>query len=215
MADTTTRYGWPYQEASDPPDGGALGQDLAEAVEISLGSVDDRVGDAETNIIALQATATATTARLNAAKSTITTAATAPLSSAANSPAQIISRSFAFKAGFAYRISVWARLSITGATASSGIPYVQIRRASAAGTVIHDPGGQGLAGGTGFTSSGVQSCVVKCSADTTQTISFCATWSGTGTAINVAATASARPYILIEEVGLAADFPDAMEVPTS
>lgn len=55
MADTTTRYGFPFQEAGDPPDGAGLGQDLAEAVEASLGDVEDdltalttRVGSAET-----------------------------------------------------------------------------------------------------------------------------------------------------------------------
>jgi YD repeat-containing protein len=43
MATATTRYGFPYQESDDPPDGAALGQNLAEAVEADLGSVDDRV----------------------------------------------------------------------------------------------------------------------------------------------------------------------------
>lgn len=41
MADTTARYGFPYQEGTDPPDGPDLGQDLAEAVETSLGTVED------------------------------------------------------------------------------------------------------------------------------------------------------------------------------
>lgn len=41
MADVTTRYGFPYQEATDPPDGAALGEDLAVAVEDSLGTVED------------------------------------------------------------------------------------------------------------------------------------------------------------------------------
>jgi hypothetical protein len=41
MADTTTRYALPYQESTDAPNGPALGQDLAEAVEAVLGPVDD------------------------------------------------------------------------------------------------------------------------------------------------------------------------------
>lgn len=41
MADTTTRYGWPYQEGSDPPDGANLGQDLAEAIEATVGDLED------------------------------------------------------------------------------------------------------------------------------------------------------------------------------
>jgi hypothetical protein len=45
MADTTSRYSFPYQEAADAPDGPALGQDLAEAVEVSLGALEDRVDD--------------------------------------------------------------------------------------------------------------------------------------------------------------------------
>jgi hypothetical protein len=50
MADTTTRYGFPYQEAADPPDGAALGEDLAEAVETSLGTVEDAL-DARLDLI--------------------------------------------------------------------------------------------------------------------------------------------------------------------
>jgi len=41
MADTTTRYDFPFQEATDPPDGASLGQELAEAVDTSLGTVED------------------------------------------------------------------------------------------------------------------------------------------------------------------------------
>jgi hypothetical protein len=41
MADTTTRYTLPYQETTDPPDGASLGQDLAEAVDGALGTVED------------------------------------------------------------------------------------------------------------------------------------------------------------------------------
>src|SRR5688572_7086201 len=42
MADTTARYGFPFQEATDPPDGASLGQDLAEAVEATIGDIEDR-----------------------------------------------------------------------------------------------------------------------------------------------------------------------------
>jgi hypothetical protein len=42
MADTTARYGFPYQEPTDPPDGAGLGQDLAQAVEDALGDLEDR-----------------------------------------------------------------------------------------------------------------------------------------------------------------------------
>ncbi|MEV0902885.1 hypothetical protein [Actinoplanes sp. NPDC049802] len=41
MAATTARYAFPYQEATDPPNGATLGQNLATAVEASLGTVED------------------------------------------------------------------------------------------------------------------------------------------------------------------------------
>jgi hypothetical protein len=65
MPDTTTRYSWPYQEATDPPDGPALGQDLAEAVETTVGAIDDRLDDAEDDIDLLQAADTALDGRLD------------------------------------------------------------------------------------------------------------------------------------------------------
>ena len=52
MASTTTRYAFPYQEATDPPNGATLGQDLAEAVEDSLGDVDDRLVTLEASSLA-------------------------------------------------------------------------------------------------------------------------------------------------------------------
>jgi hypothetical protein len=61
MADTTTRYGWPYQEAGDPPDGAGLGQDLAEAIETSLGTVEDA---ADTRLDAVEARVTTIEDRL-------------------------------------------------------------------------------------------------------------------------------------------------------
>lgn len=54
MADTTTRYSWPYPELTDAPDGPALGQDLAEAAEVTVGGIDDRVTTAEGAITTLQ-----------------------------------------------------------------------------------------------------------------------------------------------------------------
>lgn len=56
MADVTTRYSFPFHETTDAPDGPALGEDLAEAVETALGSVDDRVTVVEGNIADLGVT---------------------------------------------------------------------------------------------------------------------------------------------------------------
>jgi hypothetical protein len=41
MANTTSRYGWPYQELTDAPNGAAVGQDLAQAVEATVGGIHD------------------------------------------------------------------------------------------------------------------------------------------------------------------------------
>ena len=43
MAADTSRYSFPYQQLGDAPDGPALGEDLAVAVESSLGALEDRV----------------------------------------------------------------------------------------------------------------------------------------------------------------------------
>lgn len=65
MADVTTRYGFPYQEAADPPDGASLGQDLAEAIDTALGTVEDA---ADTRLDALEAADTALDGRLDTAE---------------------------------------------------------------------------------------------------------------------------------------------------
>lgn len=51
----TSRYALPYQGLSDAPNGPTLGQNLAQAVETALGTVDDRVTTAENDINDLQA----------------------------------------------------------------------------------------------------------------------------------------------------------------
>ncbi|WP_433793932.1 hypothetical protein [Actinoplanes sp. CA-252034] len=54
MADTTTRYGFPFQEATDPPNGADLGQALAEAIEARVATIDDRVTAINARISALE-----------------------------------------------------------------------------------------------------------------------------------------------------------------
>jgi hypothetical protein len=73
MADTTTRYGFPYQEAGDPPDGASLGQDLAEAVENSLGTLED---NAESRLDAVEARVTTIEGRLAVTTATSNASAT-------------------------------------------------------------------------------------------------------------------------------------------
>lgn len=43
MADTTPNYGFPFQEAGDPPDGASLGADLATAVDSALLGVENKI----------------------------------------------------------------------------------------------------------------------------------------------------------------------------
>lgn len=50
MALNTPRYGFPYPEDDDAPDGAGQMEDLAKGVEADLGSIDDRVGIAEGTI---------------------------------------------------------------------------------------------------------------------------------------------------------------------
>lgn len=55
MPADTTRYSFPYQTDSDAPDGPALGQDLAEAVEAALGALEDAHDAVDTRLTALEA----------------------------------------------------------------------------------------------------------------------------------------------------------------
>lgn len=77
MADTTARYGWPYQEAGDPPDGAGLGQDLAEAIETSVGAIEDaadtRLDALEASVDVLEGRLSLTTATANASPTSGTT----------------------------------------------------------------------------------------------------------------------------------------------
>lgn len=50
----TSTYELPYQELSDAPDGAALGQNLAEAVETELERVDASAADHETRLAAVE-----------------------------------------------------------------------------------------------------------------------------------------------------------------
>lgn len=73
MADVTTRYSLPFQEAGDPPDGATLGQDLAEAIDTALGTVEDA---ADARLDALEADVTALEGRLSLTNATSNAAAT-------------------------------------------------------------------------------------------------------------------------------------------
>jgi hypothetical protein len=71
MADTTSRYSWPFQEETDAPNGPTLGQGLAEAAETTVGTIDDRLTALETIVANRQSL----TAQLTADGAAITTSA--------------------------------------------------------------------------------------------------------------------------------------------
>jgi len=205
MADTTPIYGWPYQEATDPPDGAAVGKDLAEAVEATVDSLDDRLDTAESAI----------TNNDNNAGVTQTQTQTNSFTTVAGTEAVVVSKSYAFLDEYAYRISYSFRVQIAGGTSPFAVNH-RLRRANASGSTIHDAGTT-AAVTTNFTWI-TGWCLVKCTAgNTTQTICATAafTTSGSPTSMDLEGSTSGRNTLLIERLGPASDFPDAIEVPTS
>lgn len=214
MADVTTRYSFPYQEAADPPDGAGLGQDLAEAVETALGDVED---DLEAADVALDGRLDIVELALTSSRSAFDTSGIRPLTSSTNADTAVVTLSnFAFKAGYAYLIEFWLRGQITAGTGPNFVVHPKLKRASAAGTVIHDPGDIAFTG-TNFMTSGVQSVIMKCSSDTTQTLVVTAAigTTGTPTALDVEASTTAASRVTVRIIGTAANHSGALEVPTS
>jgi hypothetical protein len=117
MADTTTRYGWPYQEASDPPDGAGLGQELAEDIEATVGGIEDDLTAVDARLTTAE---TATTPALAA-----WTTYTPTFSTASGSPAvgtggggNITGRHK--KVGRLCTVSGYMKFGTTGASAGTG-----------------------------------------------------------------------------------------------
>lgn len=205
MADTTPVYGWPYQEASDPPDGATLGQALAEAIEATVDSIDDRLDTAESAI---------TNNDNNAAAGQATTQ-TNSFTTAAGTFASVITKSYAFLDEYAYKISYSYRVQVIGGTSPFAVE-TRLRRASASGTVFHAPGNTAAVATNFMTMSGF--CVVKVTnGNTTQTIVVSAAFSSSGapTSMDLEGASDARHTLLIERLGPAAEFPDALELPTA
>lgn len=141
-----------------------------------------------------------------------------PLTSSTNVDTTIATlTNFTFRLGYAYEIAYWVRLQVTAGTGPNFVAHTKVKRASSSGTVIHDPGEHPLTS-TNFMSIGLHSVIVKCTAaDTTQTLVLTGALgtTGTPTALDVEAASTAATRFTCIKIGLAADFPDAFEVPTA
>lgn len=201
MADTTAIYGWPYQEATDPPDGAAVGQDLAEAIEATVDGLDDRIDAYDTAAADMSVSMSTTPIQ--------------PLVSAASTDTLVTSVSHAFKDGFAYEISYTFTIQMAGG-AGPYAPYAKIRRTNAAGTVIDDGGSYAGVSNNFFRIHGKM--IVKCTAgNTTQTIALVGGFSTSGspTSMDVEAASTRRTRLEVRRIGTSAQYTDALEVPTA
>lgn len=120
MADTTPTYGWPYQEATDPPDGASLGEDLALAVEATVSAL----ATATTHTVGTNGTAANTTG----STSTTPVLASTPISVTFVAPAS---------GKILFVGQVIAQSSSTG----NGQAGVMIRAGGTpgSGTIVYDP----------------------------------------------------------------------------
>jgi hypothetical protein len=201
MAGTTTNYGWPYQQLADPPDGAALGEDLAVAADADVAAIDTRVAAVETADADASITLSSTPIQ--------------PLVSAASTDALIATVSHAFKTGFAYEISYSVCVQFNGGTSPFNA-FTKIRRTNASGTVIYDPGGTAA-----VTSNFVKiegSVLVKVTGgDTTQTVALIGGFSTSGspTSMDVEAFSTRRTRLEVRRIGTAAKYTGALELPTA
>ncbi len=141
--------------------------------------------------------------------------AVTPLTSTANQEIVVASLNYEFVTGYAYEIVAKARLQIAGGT-SPFVASVKIRRASAAGTLIADPGGTAMVT-TNFLAIERSVIVKRTGATTTQTIVSTASFSSTGspTSVDLEASADAPATLTIRPIGLASNFATFREIATS
>lgn len=154
---------------------------------------------------------------LETSRSAFDTTGTRPLVSSTNVDTAVVTlSSFEFKAGYAYLIEYWHRSQVTAGTGPNFVVHTKLKRASSSGTVIHDPGDCAHTG-TNFMTSGVQSVIVKCSADTTQTLVVTSAigTTGTPTALDIEASTTAASRITVRIIGTATNHSGALEVPTA
>lgn len=121
-----------------------------------------------------------------------------------------------FKNGYAYRISYHFRTQHNGGTS----PYVanaRVKRASASGTIIYDPGGTAAIGLNFMTIHGFFEAKNTTGSDHTQTLVLTAAMSVTGspTSLDIESADNCPATLHVETLGLASQYPGAIEVPTA
>jgi hypothetical protein len=127
-----------------------------------------------------------------------------------------VSLSFAFRAGRAYRLEYFVRVTMQGGT-SPYAPFPRLRRANVTGTVISNPGATTVLTTNNGAIQGTVYLKRTGDTDTTQTVVLCVNKNTTGspTTMSINGFSDAPTYIVIEEVGSADDFTGATEIPTS
>jgi len=146
---------------------------------------------------------------------TMSTTAITPLVSASVTDTLIASVSHDFIDEWAYEIA-WSWAAQFNGGTSPFVAYTKIKRTNAAGTEI-----RGIAGTTCVSTNVMQvegSCIVKCTAgNTTQTIALVGGYSASGapTSLDVEASSVRRTKIEVKRIGTAAEYTDALEVPTA
>lgn len=151
-------------------------------------------------------------------ESEIDTAGVRPIVSASGTWGLIDTKTYDFKDGYAYRISYQVRLQANSASTTN--PYAVeagLLRTNASGTLIHSPGYVVAVGNANWANCNGFIVLKVTGGDTTQTIALCGRYSSTNTPTSLdAESSSTSPCILlIEVVGLAADHPQAPELPTA
>lgn len=135
--------------------------------------------------------------------------------SAASTDTLIATVSHDFIDEFAYEISYSVCVQFNGGTSPFNA-FTKIRRTNASGTVIYDPGGTAC-----VTSNFVKiegSVIVKVTnGNTTQTLALIGGYSTSGspTSMDVEAHSSRRTRVEVKRIGTAAEYTDALELPTA
>lgn len=139
------------------------------------------------------------------------------LVTAANVDASIITVSATFKNGYAYRISYHFRTQHNGGAGPSYVCGPKLKRVNASGTTFYSPGSLACIGTNFMGHHG--HCEVKntSGADHTQTVVLTGSMSTTGgaTSMDIEGSAQSPTTICVEVLGLASQYPGAIEVPTA
>jgi hypothetical protein len=136
MSGDTNRYSWPYQTIGDAPDGPALGQDLAEAIEATVGEIDDALA-----VLQAYETLTAFVARHTALQAADSGNITGITASGITLGSPIVGVSFTAPPSGKVMASVNGSLRLNSGTSAQALAGVLIRTGSTvgSGSTVFDP----------------------------------------------------------------------------